>query len=143
MFKKVPKEIRDNPEKLVKWIEENSKELPSEIVISKNSSDKTNQKEKLKTLKNKKGYTRKDDYKPVPKVSIKEWDDFKILTSGDSDFWFGAAKWGKETEKLKPGERGFVFRVGVSCKQDNPMSEKQVTWAKKLFKKLNEVGYPK
>ncbi|MDP8267256.1 MAG: hypothetical protein P9L97_00885 [Candidatus Tenebribacter davisii] len=84
---------------------------------------------------------KKQEYNPISKVSDEEWDDFKILTNDDPDFWFSAARWSKETNEFSLSERKFIFKIGTNLKKDNPLTEKQLFWANKLYRKIISCGF--
>lgn len=57
------------------------------------------------------------------------------------DFWFGMAKWAKDTNQFNGFVRRFIFNVGVLKSTGKTLSDKQLVWANKLLTDSAELGF--
>tara|TARA_B100000315_G_scaffold65392_1_gene59358 strand:+ start:1901 stop:3940 length:2040 start_codon:yes stop_codon:yes gene_type:complete len=58
-----------------------------------------------------------------------------------ADRWKKIAKWAKETNNLKPWQRGLAFSIGRLCSQSNPVSPRQAVQGMKLLEEAIRLGF--
>lgn len=66
-----------------------------------------------------------------------------IYTNYDADYFFSLAHWAKDTERLAPWERKFVFNIGKYLYNKWQISEKQEKLALKIIQRALEAGFTK
>ena len=57
-----------------------------------------------------------------------------------SDNWFALSNWAKITNNLTLWERKFAYDIGIQIRHRRPLSDKQVSQAKKIFNEAISLG---
>jgi len=58
-----------------------------------------------------------------------------------ADKWFQISKWAKETNNLKPWQRGLAFSIGKLCGQSKPVSPKQAKQGMIILEEAERLGF--
>lgn len=81
------------------------------------------------------------DLEGAPLPDTESAQEISQLVPVPAETWFKLSHWAKETNNLKPWQRGLAFSMGKLAKRGRPPSSKQANQALKILEEANRKGF--